>query len=637
MSQHPPPSQFEMAISGNHVILDSDSDDDDGMGQFDDMINSATEQRVALANSKLSLLCCCASTSESYRRFSSPESSNALYRRRKFALYSFVTLALIMLVTIIVLASALVSSPPPSSSLTPATPPSVEDLKAKSYLPPAHRNGVVASDNALCSEMGMGVMRDFYGNAVDAAVTTALCLGVVSMASSGIGGGGFILVHSAENKKNTFVDGREFAPGAATPTMFSGLDERASVDGALAIAVPGELKGLQAIHGGVGGGVGGRLSWSACVEPVRDLARDGFIVSSFLEDITRKQWDKILKNDALAAVLTRPGVGGGHIVEGDLLKRPKLAQTLTRIMEEGADALYTGSLAETLSAEIISAGGIITPQDLAAYEPTVRSPINATVNGYTILGAPPPSSGGATVIAAARYIAGFEEGYAANLDTLSKHRLSEAMKHAFAMRMNLADPAFYDEVNDVVEDMIAGDYVEGLRRNYHSDDSVQDSGNYGGDKWAQLSEGGDGGGGGGRKLRKLTGLNYLEDHGTAHLSVIDSDQNCVALTTTVNTEFGSGFLSPSTGILLNNQMDDFASEGRPNYFGLAPSPLNYPEPFKRPLSSMSPSIVLYKGVPRMVLGASGGPKIITATLQTFLNHALAGQGERRKREGGGEH
>ncbi|GMH54840.1 hypothetical protein TrLO_g13674 [Triparma laevis f. longispina] len=376
--------------------------------------------------------------------------------------------------------------------------------------------------------------------------------------------------------------------------MFSGMSERASVDGALAIAVPGELKGLQAIHEGINN-FGGKLSWSDCVAPVRDL--QGTVSSS------------------------DPNSTPTPIRQGDILKRPQLANTLTMIMEEGADALYKGSLAASLSSEIISAGGILTQADLAAYSPTIRDPINATVKGYTILGAPPPSSGGATMIAAARYIAGFEEPYGANFDTLSKHRTSEAMKHAFAMRMNLADPAFYDETNDVVRDMIESDYVDSLRRNFHSDDSVQPTGNYGGEKWAQLSEGGEGGG----ERRKTTGLNYLEDHGTAHLSVIDSDLNCVALTTTVNTEFGSGFLSPSTGILLNNQMDDFASEGRPNYFGLAPSPLNYPEPFKRPLSSMSPSIVLYDNKPRMVLGASGGPKIITATLQTFLNHALAGQ------------
>ena len=236
------------------------------------------------------------------------------------------------------------------------------------------------------------------------------------------------------------------------------------------------------------------------------------------------------------------------------------------------------------------------------------------------------------MIAAARFLAGFAEPYSANFDTLSKHRLSEALKHAFAMRMSLADPTFYpDVVAEVLEDMVEGDYVESLRREAFEDGSVLENyEGYGGEKWG-LPGGEDGGGRRGREEgsgiaeRKTLNFQYLEDHGTSHFSIVDKFGNAVSITTTINTEFGSKVLSPSTGVLFNNEMDDFASPGRPNYFGLAPSPLNYPAGHKRPLSSMSPTIIFYKGKVRMVLGASGGPKIITATLQTFLNHALAGQ------------
>lgn len=182
--------------------------------------------------------------------------------------------------------------------------------------------------------------------------------------------------------------------------------------------------------------------------------------------------------------------------------------------------------------------------------------------------------------------------------------------------MSLADPAFYPEVvNDVVRDMIETEYIQNLTL-FHTDDRVLSPERYGGHKWDSSSLP--------PADRRATGFNYLEDHGTSHLSVVDPELNAVAITTTVNTEFGSGFLSPSTGILLNNQMDDFASQGRPNYFGLPPSPLNYPEPKKRPLSSMSPTLIFHEDKLRMVVGASGGPKIITSTLQTVLNHMLAG-------------
>jgi gamma-glutamyltranspeptidase len=322
--------------------------------------------------------------------------------------------------------------------------------------------------------------------------------------------------------------------------------------------------------------------------------------------------------------------------------------------------MYVGTVASELAKEIQNSGGIITEEDLHNYQPVIRKPLIAKdIYGFTLVGVPPPSSGGATVIGLARIMAGFNDPFATFSDTLSKHRYIEASKNVFAIRMSLSDPAFFTNVTlAAVNDLVYTDYVDTLRRQHISDSNIQPLSSYGGKKWAQLNDG-DGNlekkdmHEGDRKLRRqnqhkkaatdrnLLLFNYLEDHGTSHFSIIDKDRNAVSMTTTVNTIFGSAVVSPSTGILFNDQMDDFSTPGRPNFYGLHPSESNYISSGKRPLSSMSPTLIFHHGRDdsfskedkdnstklgrlMMALGGSGGPKIITAVFQVFFNYAVLG-------------
>jgi len=524
-------------------------------------------------------------------------------------------------------------------------------------------NGAVAADHPLCSQIGTSIMRDDGGNAIDAAVAVALCLGVANPASSGIGGGAFLLVHadpadetgkkmplfhdertdtsppSESGKVTEVIDCREVAPGAASVDMFEGRPEKASVFGGLAIGVPGELRGLELAHARHG-----RLPWSDVVEPAMKLATEGVRVNANLAhelQLMSRDMSDDGPDFGLRMLLTKSGSWKHPYLEGDLLRNPKLGATLRAIMEEGSDALYSGERAAQLAKEIQSAGGIITKEDLENYRATLRSPVVAhDVNSFSVVGVPPPSSGGATIIGAARFLAGYESPLASFAETLSAHRLVEAFKHVFAIRMSMSDPAFNtDSVKDAVKDLTEGSYMADLRK-ASKDNSTLPMSQYGGAKWAQLvdtdgkTEAKDAQEGDRVRRRQLARrFGYLNDHGTSHFSVVDKDGNAVSMTSSVNTYFGSNVLSTSTGIVMNNQMDDFASPGRPNFFGLHPSEANYIKPGKKPLSSMSPTMIFRKsaasqnatlGDLTLVVGASGGPKIITAVLQVFLNHIMRG-------------
>ena len=272
-----------------------------------------------------------------------------------------------------------------------------------------------------------------------------------------------------------------------------------------------------------------------------------------------------------------------------------------------------------------------------------RDPLVARVSGYKIIGVPPPSSGGATIIGLLRFLVMFTLPLASLPDTLSKHWYVEACKHVFAVRMSLSDPKYDKERNDdAVTDLVKGNYIEKLQK-MTLDDKILNLSQYGGEKWAQLQDS-DGTGAmkdaqeGDRRMlrweserRKLRLFNYLEDHGTTSLSVVDKHRNSVTITSSINLGFGSKVASSSTGLILNNQMDDFATPGRANFFGLRPSESNYIVPGKRPLSSMSPTMVFRDtgntnelGQLVLSLGGSGGPKIITGIAQVIINHILLG-------------
>ena len=520
--------------------------------------------------------------------------------------------------------------------------------------------GVVASDHPICSRMGLDTLRK-GGNAVDAAVVTALCLGVANPASSGIGGGAFILISinkSVDKSKNNstepayidardpqfkqpvpgkileVIDCRETAPLAASEDMFVGLPEDTSTVGGLAIAIPGELRGLELAHARWG-----KLPWKDLVAPAQKLAIDGAPVFNYLAKAIQEHTSERWKFPNLKKLLTKNNDGVTKLEVGDLLKNEALASTLNAIMTNGVDALYNGDQTPGFIEDIQSAGGIITANDLMHYKPTIRDPlVGRNVGGYALVGVPPPSSGGAAVIGAARFLSGYKRN---EKNSPYEHRLVEAMKHAFAIRMSLSDPGFPSKTNvsQVVQDLVYNDYMETLRQTTKDDDVLPLS-QYGGAKWAQLNDSQGQGNAmdaneGDRRKRRLRirdyqnpNFGYLEDHGTTHLSVVDREYNAVSITSSVNTYFGSGIVASHTGILLNSQMDDFSTPGRPNFFGLEPSEANYIAPRKKPLSSMSPMLIFADdgnptlGELAMALGASGGPKIITAVLQTFMNYAV---------------
>eukprot|EP00538_Stauroneis_constricta_P004311 CAMPEP_0119557426 /NCGR_PEP_ID=MMETSP1352-20130426/9095_1 /TAXON_ID=265584 /ORGANISM="Stauroneis constricta, Strain CCMP1120" /LENGTH=788 /DNA_ID=CAMNT_0007604529 /DNA_START=65 /DNA_END=2431 /DNA_ORIENTATION=+ len=540
---------------------------------------------------------------------------------------------------------------------------SLQLLKQQSSIEKA-KNGVVASDQAICSQVGMEVLRDHGGNAVDAAIATTLCLGVVNPASSGLGGGAFMLLNAKKGggRRNdstpatdfidarsqddqslsdathdtVVIDCRETAPSKASQDMFVDLPVDASSFGGLAVAVFGELKCLELAHQRYG-----TVTWSELVRPAVDLADNGFIVSHHLakdiRDTFKKMNDRSLSFPSLAKFLTNDETNQMY-KESEVIRNPALARTLRRIAEDGSSVLYTGPIADQLVQDVQNAGGIITTHELASYKPTLRSPVSGvTQNGYRLVGVPPPSSGGATVIGAARFLSAYKLPFSANKYDLSVHRMVEALRHAFSIRMSLSDPSYNkDGLNTTtraVGDLVDDTYMEDLRK-ATKDDTTLPLSQYGGSKWAQMNDidAADGSEDiidaheGDRRLARRFG--YLEDSGTSHFSIIDKFGSAVSMTTSINQIFGSYVFSEETGILLGNTMDDFGTPGRSNHYGLKPSEANFIAPGKKPLSSMSPTLVFRQTEQgeRLVLavGGSGGPKIITSTLQIYLNFCVIG-------------
>ncbi|KAJ6737132.1 GLUTATHIONE HYDROLASE 1-RELATED [Salix viminalis] len=400
----------------------------------------------------------------------------------------------------------------------------------------------VAQPNLDTKKIGIHALRE-GGHAVDAAVAASLCLGVVSPASSGIGGGAFMLIRLAGGEMQAY-DMRETAPIQASENMYDG-NATLQASGSLSIAVPGELAGLYKAwkqHG--------RLPWERLVRPAEKLARRGFKISRYL----RMQMEKTQS--------------------GDICYNKKLADTL-RAVSKGVEAFYNGPIGFNLVRDIHKLGGMLTIEDLRRYKVRVREPIITNILGYKIIGMPPPSSGGASMILILNILAqyGVPEGISG---PLGFHRLIESLKHAFAVRMRLGDPDFVD-VAQVVSDMISLKFAQELKKTIH-DNMTFDPGHYGG-RW-----------------------NQVDDHGTSHLSIVDSEQNAVSMTSTVNSYFGAQILSPSTGIVLNNEMSDFSMPENNTGNVSLPAPSNFIRPGKRPLSSMTPTIVLKDEQLRGVVG-----------------------------------
>ncbi|XP_045809618.1 glutathione hydrolase 1-like isoform X1 [Trifolium pratense] len=462
---------------------------------------------------------------------------------------------------------------------------SLNHTKTRNEVIIAH-HGAVATDDRRCSKIGMEVIRE-GGHAVDAAVAAALCLGVVSPASSGLGGGAFMVLSLANGVAKAF-DMRETAPLLASKDMYGG-NTTLKATGGLSVGVPGELAGLHKAWKRYG-----KLPWERLVKPGEILAFRGFKISPYLHMQMESTESDILHDNGLSSVFAPHGK---LLKVGEICYNKKLAETLREISKFGPQAFYGGKIGINFVKDVQNAGGILTLKDLKRYTVKQKEPISIDFLGLKILGMPPPS-GGPPMMLLLNILAQYELPSGLS-GTLGIHREIEALKHVFAVRMNLGDPDFVN-ITAVLSDMLSTKFAKVLKKDIN-DNMTYNSSHYGG-KW-----------------------NQINDHGTSHLSIIDFERNAVSMTTTVNGYFGAKILSSSTGIVLNNEMNDFSmpiknvSKDVP-----PPAPANFIVPGKRPLSSMSPTIALKNGEVKAVVGASGGAMIIAATSEVLLNHFVKG-------------
>jgi gamma-glutamyltranspeptidase / glutathione hydrolase len=463
--------------------------------------------------------------------------------------------------------------------------------------PPPFRaaHAAVASDHPLASAAGLAALKA-GGNAVDAACATALALGVVHPDSSGIGGGGFAVIYLAKDKKITALDFRERAPAAITQALYlknGKVDPELSKHGGLAVAVPGEVRGLSEMVRRWG-----KLPFGRCVDGAQRLAAKGFPVSwrlaQNLAAIDRKAPGADPKFTEIFA--TKP------LAAGDLWRRPDLASTLGKLRTGGADAFYKGELANEMIKAVHASGGVLSAADLAGYTATDRTPVSADYRGLRVYSMPPSSSGGVALvetlgILAAHYPTEADLQRDGRGSSAYLHVLAEAFKHGFADRARFLGDTDFVPVD--LAHLTAAAYQAELAKRIKTDAVLPR------DAYGTLG----------------APPAHHRDGGTTHLSIIDADGNAVSLTTTVNLGFGAHLVAGKTGILLNDQMDDFSLEpGVPNAFGLIGNEQNAVAPGKRPLSSMTPTIAVDgAGQVRVVVGGAGGPTIITATTQVFLN------------------
>ncbi|KAL9324705.1 hypothetical protein ACSQ67_009562 [Phaseolus vulgaris] len=448
--------------------------------------------------------------------------------------------------------------------------------------------GVVATDDARCSAIGVSVIKQ-GGHAVDAAVAAALCIGVVLSVSSGIGGGSFMVVRSSSTSQTQAFDMRETAPAAASQNMYEKNLKDKSL-GVLSMGVPGELAGLHAAWLKYG-----RLPWKTLFQPAIELAEKGFVVSPALGNFIVTDAEKILDDPGLRKLYAPKGT---LLKEGDVCKNAELGLTLEIVAEQGPQAFYNGSIAEKLVKDVKEAGGILTMEDLRNYKLEIADAMTLNVMGYTIYGMPPPSSGTLALSLVLNILDSYGDPDAAR-GNLGVHRLIEALKFMFAIRMNLGDPNFVENIDDTISKMLSPSFAKEIQQKILDNTTFPPE--YYMNRWSQL-----------------------RDHGTSHMCIVDADRNAVSLTSTVNYHFGAGFRSVSTGILVNNEMDDFSAPTEITPDKLPPAPANFIEPNKRPLSSMTPLIITKDDELVGVLGGSGGMNIAPAVIQIFINHFILG-------------
>jgi gamma-glutamyltranspeptidase/glutathione hydrolase len=462
------------------------------------------------------------------------------------------------------------------------------------------QGGMVVAQEALAARVGADILQK-GGNAVDAAVAVGFALAVTFPRAGNIGGGGFMVIHLADGEDTT-IDYRETAPAGINAKSFldelGNADPGKSRDSALAIGVPGTVAGLALAEQKYGSG---KFNLAELIAPAITLARDGIVVSedaaAALTNRRLSRWPAsakiFLKSDGAA-------LGAGALSAGDRLVQTDLADTLQTIARDGLRAFYQGPIAEKIAAAVTNAGGVMTADDLKNYQATERAPVRGSYRGYDVVSMAPPSSGGVGLIEMLNVLEGYDLGNIARSDeangqsALALHLMVEAMKRAYADRtLFLGDP---ERVANPIALLTSKTYAAAWRAGI---DPVHAT------AAADIRAG---------------GTVQPEGRNTTHFSVIDRLGNAVANTYTLNFNFGVGLVADGTGILLNNELDDFAAKPyAPNAFGLLGAEANEPGPGKRPLSSMTPTILLKDGKPFLITGSPGGSRIITTVLQIIVN------------------
>lgn len=464
-------------------------------------------------------------------------------------------------------------------------------LDARDRIHPVHaRQGLVVAQEALASQVGRAILQQ-GGTATDAAVAVGFALAVTLPQAGNLGGGGFLLVHDAARKQSEALDFRETAPAAVGRDFYR--NEKGEVDEARlryhhqAAGVPGTVAGLALAHQRHG-----RLPWRRLVEPAIRLAEQGFPVSPELAQSLQEVRERLAPWPASRKAFFKPD--GSAYQPGETLVQPELAASLERIAEQGAKAFYEGDIARKLVADQQAHQGVITSDDLKRYRAVVRAPVRGTYRGYEIVSMPPPSSGGVHLIQMLNVLESWPLGELGHNSAATIHRLAEAMKRAYADRSEyLGDPDF---VAVPVAGLVSKAYAKELAARIDPNRATPA---------ADIQPG--------QPPRN-------DSEQTTHYSVADRDGNVVAVTYTLNLAYGTGIVVAGTGILLNNEMDDFAAQpGVPNAYGLTGGAANAVGPGKRPLSSMAPTLVLKDGQPVLVTGSPGGSRIISTVLQLVSN------------------
>jgi gamma-glutamyltranspeptidase/glutathione hydrolase len=458
--------------------------------------------------------------------------------------------------------------------------------------PVAAKDGMVAAEEARAARIGVDILQH-GGNAVDAAVAVGFALAVTLPTAGNLGGGGFMLVRLARENKIAAIDYRETAPAAVKADIFldwlGEADPRKSREGGLAVGVPGTVSGLALAHKKYGSG---KFTLAELVAPAIKLAREGIFVDAELADSLANARPVLARWPSTAAIFLR--ADGSTPREGELLVQRDLADTLEEIARDGPQAFYGGRIAEQIAASVQAANGVMTREDMARYQAVERAPVAGNYRGYDIFSMPPPSAGGVHLIQILNILEGYDLSVLGPASIQGAHLMVEAMKIAYADRARfLGDPEF---VRVPVAGLLSTAYAAELRKLIQPERAL--------------------------RAGELTGNNPLPFEGdhTTHYSIVDRDGNAVANTYTLNLRYGTGLVAEGTGVLLNNELDDFAAKpGAPNAFGLVGGSANAPAAGKKPLSSMAPTIVLKNGKLFLVTGSPGGSRIITTLVNVLVN------------------